>query len=299
MASFVARGFLRFDGLVPAELNEAFIGTLPPFELDATDAGLAHYGRVMESGAIPAIKPGTPLWETYPAGSALRAILDLPRLRGAIASLVGPKPVFDHHFLHMTFPPAPENQKGRRSVAQTTHQDSTIDPRRAFDIQILYFPRAVAADMGGTRFIPGSHLRIVSESSIGRYQNLRGQEHVVCPEGTVLLFHHGLWHGAGANHSTDLRLMFKIRTAPTQPQHRLWDTSDLPANHKEPRPIFWAGGDTPVDPIHQILATLEPWFEGDTGRLEIMNRLRLWRYLLGDENFDADYWLTRVENEYS
>ena len=41
----------------------------------------------------------------------------------------------------------------------------------------------------------------------------------------------------------------------------------------------------------------EPWYEQDTGRLEILNRVRLWRYLLGDERADVDYWLTRIENE--
>ena len=49
--------------------------------------------------------------------------------------------------------------------------------------------------------------------------------------------------------------------------------------------------------MHTILTTPEPWFEADTGRLEFLNRIRLWRYLLGDERFDADYWLTRIENE--
>ena len=28
-----------------------------------------------------------------------------------------------------------------------------------------------------------------------------------------------------------------------------------------------------------------------------MNRARLWRYLTGDDHFDAHYWLTRIENE--
>ena len=37
----------------------------------------------------------------------------------------------------------------------------------------------------------------------------------------------------------------------------------------------------------------------DTGRLEILNRVLLWRHLLGDEAADVDYWLTRVENEPS
>jgi len=32
--------------------------------------------------------------------------------------------------------------------------------------------------------------------------------------------------------------------------------------------------------------------------LEYLNRIRFWRYISGDNNFDADYWVTRVENEF-
>ena len=39
----------------------------------------------------------------------------------------------------------------------------------------------------------------------------------------------------------------------------------------------------------------ERWFEFDTGRLEMINRVKLWRYLLGDASADVDYWLTRLE----
>ena len=41
----------------------------------------------------------------------------------------------------------------------------------------------------------------------------------------------------------------------------------------------------------------EKWFEADTGRLELLNRIRFWRYLLGENSVDVDYWLTRIENE--
>ena len=48
--------------------------------------------------------------------------------------------------------------------------------------------------------------------------------------------------------------------------------------------------------VEQILMTPEPWFENDTGRLEFVNRAKFWRYLTGDDGYDADYWLTRLEN---
>jgi hypothetical protein len=47
--------------------------------------------------------------------------------------------------------------------------------------------------------------------------------------------------------------------------------------------------------VEQILMTPEPWHENDTGRLELLNRVKLWRYLTGDPDYDADSWATRLE----
>jgi len=291
MASFAARGFLRFDGIVPEQINHAFLA-----EIGHQDSAEAlnlkqHYAELMARSAVPVVVAGTPLADAYPETSSLNDLINVPEVRGAIASLVGEDCVLDHHFLHMTVPGYP---------AQHTHQDSTIDPRGAFDIQLMYFPHEVTPEMGGTRFIPGTHLRVVSEAAISRYQNIKGQQHVVCPAGTVLVMHHGMWHGGGTNRSEKIRSMFKIRLCPRIRQTRLWDTGDLPDVNPQ-RAIFWsnpsATESTPAEQVATILTTPEPWHENDTGRLEYLNRIRLWRYLIGDDDFDADYWLTRVENE--
>lgn len=292
MAQFAAKGYLRFDGVVPESLNRAFLDEIGHSD-EVTDI-VAHYAKIMGSSAIPIVPAGTPLADAYPAGSALARILALPEVAGAVESLVGSRCRVDHHFLHITFPPS---LTGRPMAAQHTHQDSTIDPRRAFDIQIMYFPQAVTREMGGTRFVPGTHLRIVSEAAIARYQNIAGQEHVVCPAGTLLVLHHGIWHGGGANRADRPRYMFKIRLTPTERQCRLWDTSDLDEDLPQ-RPIFWLGEARDPEHLHTILTEPEPWHEADTGRLEYLNRIRFWRYLTGDDSFDADYWVTRVENDY-
>jgi hypothetical protein len=149
--------------------------------------------------------------------------------------------------------------------------------------------------MGGTRFVPGTHLRKVSEVAVGRYQNIRGQQHMVCPAGTLLFLHHGLWHGGGVNRSDRTRYMFKIRAHASGSQVRQWDARDLngqPAN----RPIFFRKGLPAAETVESILMAPEPWFEQDTGRLEYVNRIKLWRYLTGEPDYDADYWLTRLEN---
>ena len=297
MAAFAARGFLRMDAVVPKRINQQFladIGAASP----APDTPRGHYANIMRSSVVPIVSPATPLKEAYPAKSALNKLIKLPKIAGAIDSLVGLDCVIDHHFLHITFPPNYYPDAAPELTSQATHQDSTIDPRQAFDVQLLYFPHAVTADMGGTRFIPGTQFRIVSEAAISRYQNIRGQQHVVCPAGTVIFFHMGLWHGGGLNQAQQLRYMFKIRMCPTKKQVRLWDIEEDSETCTQ-RPIFWTHGETDPQHLHSILTKPEPWFEADTGRLEYLQRIRFWRYITGDKNFDADYWLTRVENEYA
>ena len=295
MATFAARGFLRFDGVVPDEINAQFLNEVgaPPAPAEGRRM-MRTYGELLAGADIPEVAAGTPLARTYAQGSALSRRLALPTVAGAIRSLVGDDPTFDHHFLHVTFPPAYHEAGGSENVSQHTHQDSTIDPRQAFDLQIMYYPHAVTRPMGGTRFIPGTHLRKVSEVALGRYQNVRGQQHMVCEAGTLLFLHSGVWHGGGVNLSDRTRTMFKIRMNPSAPQGRKFDVSTLVPQARQ-RPIFYVKG-AQAPSVEQVLMTPEPWFEQDTGRLEFVNRVKLWRYLTGDDSYDADYWLTRLEN---
>jgi hypothetical protein len=280
MAQFAARGVLEFPAIVPAHINAAFLDLLA-------------------RNQAPEVPAGTPLAEAYAEGSPIRAFVETPAVAGVIASLVGETPLVDHHFHHVAYAPASMAARGfsRPQDSQHWHQDSTIDTRQAFDIQLMWYPHEVTADMGGTRYLPGSHLRVVSEAAIGRYQNIVGQKHVVCPAGTVLALHHGLWHGGGANRSAVDRTMFKLRLAARVPQVRLWDCSDLDARHGPQQPIFHRPTPRANDDLATILLEGQPWYEADTGRLELINRIRFWRYLSGDGSFDADYWLSRLENQ--
>ena len=295
MARFVARGFLRFDHVVPDDINAQFLAEAG--EADDPQPGrkvMRTFGQLLARADIPEVAPGTPLSSAYRQGSAIDRLLDLPRVKGAIQSLVGPDPIFDHHFLHVTFPPAYYEAGGGEHVSQHTHQDSTIDPSQGFDLQIMYYPHAVTRPMGGTRFIPGTHLRKVSEVALGRYQNIVGQQHMVCEAGTLLFLHNGIWHGGGVNHADRTRTMFKIRMNPSAPQVRRWDMATLPDAPAQ-RPIFFVKNPQP-ETVESLLMTPEPWFEQDTGRLEYVNRIKLWRYLSGDPHFDADWWMSRLEN---
>lgn len=295
VARFVARGFLRFDAIVPPEINEQFMaeagGFAPP---QAGRRPLRVFFEGLAANAIPEVPAGAPLDQVYGRETAIARMLQVPEVAGAVRSLLGDDPVFDHHFLHVTLPPAYHEAGGAENLPQHTHQDSTIDPRLAFDIQLLYFPAEVTRAMGGTRFVPGTHLHKVSEVAVGRYQNIRGQQHVVCPAGTLIVFHHGIWHGAGVNHADRPRYMFKIRLRAGGDQTRRWDVGDLPPG-PSPRPIFYLKSQPDPESVESILTAREPWFEADTGRLEIINRIRLWRYLTGDDGYDADFWMSRLE----
>ncbi|MFF3455012.1 phytanoyl-CoA dioxygenase family protein [Streptomyces sp. NPDC002730] len=252
MARFVAHGSLRMDAVVPREMNDRAIGVL--------------------SEGIPDVPYGTPVDEAFSEGSFARRLVELPPVAGALRSLVGPAPTVDHHAVHIREP--------REGNAQPLHGDAIIDVRPdAFDVQLMYYPHEVTTEMGGTLSVPGSHLRRTNESDTGRYQNLRGQTRLTCPAGTVVLLHHGLWHGGRRNDSDTPRHMFKIRFNPTVPQVRLWDIRDL---------------DDPG--VTTELSASFPWYEHATGRLEIYNRVRLWRALTGDDTFDIEHWVTRVTN---
>ena len=282
MAEFAAKGCLRFDGLIDSDLNQEFL------DLFAEDIGSddRYVNKV-----IPNCKPGTYVSRAFPQDHPLSKILAQPVVAGTLKSLIGTNPIFDHHHVHMTFP--------NRSRVQTNHQDSTIDLRsKNFDIQMIYFPHEVNDKMGGTRYIPGTHLRTVHESQIARYQNIRGQIRVTCPAGTIIFFHHGIWHGGGKNTSDVPRIMYKLRLQPSGSQSLQWDTSDLTEERIKSwqRPIFHAFGKREEDDVPSTLMSHEPWFD-NTSRLEYMNRIRFWRTLLNDAEIDIDYWLTRVENE--
>ncbi|MCY3917172.1 MAG: phytanoyl-CoA dioxygenase family protein [Chloroflexi bacterium] len=266
MAEFVARGFLRFDELVPDEINREAM-------------------RGIDRQEIKGHRSGTPLSQCY-QGTSIRKLLDLPQIQGLIQSLVGEDPLFDHDAIHVREP--------NEGSAQGLHADSIIDCRTHFDIQLMYFPHDVPLEMGGTLLLPGSHFRRVNEMDVAAYQNMRGQIPMVCKAGSVLALHHGIWHCGRQNKTDRRRYMFKLRLNPKVRQLRLWNTDDLDDDYRQAKAIHSA---FPMgDDVQGILARREPWFEQASGRLEIVNRIKLWRFLTGDEAFDVHYWLGRLEN---
>ena len=83
MAQFVMDGYLEFDDLVPADINAAV------------------YEDQLRSPRNARWEPSTPnvFLDTSPA---TQAVLELPRVRSILASLMGPSFIHDHSYLHIT-----------------------------------------------------------------------------------------------------------------------------------------------------------------------------------------------------
>ena len=287
MATFVARGFLRLEAVVPPEVNAQAMDELPTLLrtwLDEFRGITGEDGEDGADGAVPLPRSGTVLADAYPAESAFGRMVRVPAIAGAIASLVGADPVVDHHFVHL--------KAAGDLHAQGLHCDAIIDEGPAFDIQLFWFPHDVAPREGGTRFVPGSHLRRVNMDDVARYQHLSGEQYFSGDAGTVVIFHQGLWHAGAPNHGSRDRVMGKLRLNPTVPQVRLWDTSDL-AERNRGDDHMWARMDPGM--VASTLRGTEGWYEPSVHRLETVQRARLWRHLTGDAEFDVDWYLPRTE----
>ena len=275
MAEFVANGVIRFDAIVPADINERAIDEMRRLAAE----------RMSPTGMKPP-HTGTPLADCYPPPSAIGEYLRLPQVAGIIESFVGRDPLFDHDWTHHIAP--------RATYVQPLHVDAITDSAdHAFDVQLFWYPHDVAPGEGGTRYLPGSHLRRVRASGLDRYQHIAGEGQFSGPAGTVVVFHHGLWHAGQPNPSGTDRWMHKVRLNPTAPQVRLWNTADLddlqnpPSDHVFARML--------PDSVAQIFRTWHRWMSVTDYRNEQVQRALLWRYLTGDDRYDVDHYLTRLE----
>ena len=158
VASFVARGFLRFDEIVPRALCDEALAEIAagtrPSSFRPSAASPRRAGRASRST------------RSGPTASALAAIVHSPAIAGIIQSLVGPArdlrpPLRARHRAQPALEPALARRRDRRSA------------RTAFDIQLFFFFQDTPRAMGGTMILPGSHLRRVNESDDRALPELR------------------------------------------------------------------------------------------------------------------------------
>ena len=241
MAHFVADGYLQLDGVVSADVCEQI--------KDDLASGKVRQVWPHFRGVPSAERPGQPLSGCF-HGTAVGDAIRSDAVEGVIHSLVGPDPIYDHHAFHITAP---------GTGGQPLHCDAIIDFRLDFDIELFLFLQDTTFEMGGTRIVPGSHLRPTMDLS--RTQNVVGQRQIVCPVGSIVAIHQGIWHSGQQNRSDRTRDMFKLRLNPAVLQTRLWDTrtTDRPDLDDELRTILttdhgWEGGDLRHEIVRRIRA---------------------------------------------
>lgn len=251
MIQFAASGYLCLPGLVPDDL-------------------IKQSHKEIVEGKHTFLDVMSPFEQTWPKGNALGEIFRLPSVKGIIESLVGPNPYYDHHAHHTV--------QGNQMIGPNMHQDSVIDFRHPqFDIQISYFPQKITKEMGGTFFVPGTHVRNVMTGEISCIQHIRGKRYAECEAGTFYVWHTNVWHGARSNHTEAMRSMFKLRLCPSQPQIKLFNTEGIK--------------DVDVSVLDSQFG-----YEGNNHRYDLMKRVELWRYLSGQPDFDcAEKFLRRSE----
>ncbi len=284
MADFVVDGFLRFDALVPEEINRRAVEEMRRI----MPVKIARFGPEVPEEAEGAAQPatGTRLSGCYPPPSAIGEMLRLPSVQGILDSLVGPDPIFDHDFVHFVH--------AGSGFRQLLHVDAIIDTTDpAFDVQLFYFPNEVRPGEGGTRLVPGTHLRHVRAEGVSRYQRIRGDLQFAGPAGTIFVAHHGLWHAGQPNPSDNERWMYKIRLNPRVDQVKLWNTADLEALQNDASDHVFAT--VPEQSVGRLLRRRHDWQRGHEERYDLRQRALLWRHISGDPSFDVDYYLTRVE----
>mgnify|MGYP005729251099 FL=1 len=143
MAEFASSGCLFFEELIDEQTNKEFLDDIGHTSVENVESVQTYFDNIKSTSSIPRIPAGTPLKDSYPKNSPLEKIIKNEVVDGAIKSLVGSNPLVDHQALHLTFTTKYFKGANQRQMSQQNHQDSTIDPRSTFDIQVFYFPTEV------------------------------------------------------------------------------------------------------------------------------------------------------------
>ena len=175
---FIAEGYYLVEPELPAGFNESVCAQIEKLEAN----------------------PGNEILAQVPM---LQEVYEHPRIRGALTSLLGADYQMDgHRHLHANGP-------GSRS--QGWHQDGTnVRHHQVWCVLAMYYPHDVAADLGPTIIMPGTHLRNAPTDQLATYANIKGQVPLTVKAGTVAITHYDLWHAATRNETGRQRYMLKF-----------------------------------------------------------------------------------------
>ena len=105
---------------------------------------------------------------------------------------------------------------------------------------------------------------------------------------------HGLVRSYGCVMPTTQQLLSSVEVARFTAHGFLRLDGVVPREMNEEALDVFAAGTLPA--VREELRRTFPWYEQATARLEIHNRILLWRALSADPGFDVDHWATRITN---
>ena len=139
-----------------------------------------YYRKAMAERVLPVCDSGVPLADLFQHSPDFQALLDIPAISGAIQSLLG-----EDQYLIITSCTSRFLQASDVEWACQIRRNTIIRIRpsilRWHSISSCFTSAGGDRAHGWDPILPGSHLRVVSEAAISRYQNIVGQQHVVCP----------------------------------------------------------------------------------------------------------------------
>src|SRR5262245_46796859 len=170
---FCKKGFVLFDGVVPAEINARTLAYLD---------------------AYPGPEPSGILREDW----FLQNVIQQPQVAGAVRSLLG---------AHFGLPILMSNHRVQCPVgAQHWHRDGGSQPGPALNyLQVFYLPQECRPENGPTELLPGSHHIFHKSKFMAHYGQIRGSFYAAASAGSIFLTVYSIWHRRSASTATGLR----------------------------------------------------------------------------------------------
>ena len=173
------------------------------------DAGL--HERIHAETETVFEKEGNPGNNLVPRIPAVQRVLDSPKVRGGLTSVLG-EGYYTQPHRHCHFNPP-------GSQGQHLHQDgSSRWSHHTRRILLFYYPQDTPEELGPTAVVPGSHFYATREG-VDSFPELP-----LCgPAGTVAIVHYDLFHRATPNRTDRNRYMMKFLFARTsEPRSPSW-----------------------------------------------------------------------------
>ena len=186
------RGFVILEGIMSARETD---------ELRQHALALARREAAADTGFMYLEDKAQRVWNLVDKGAVFEAAIQDPRVLEPIEYLLGETCTLSSFTVNIIGPGAP---------ASNFHADHPLSnlplPRPRFPISAnsMWFLDDFTIENGGTRCVPGSHLRVdeTPDPEAAYPETIQAQG----PRGSIMITNGALWHSSGANRSTGERV---------------------------------------------------------------------------------------------